>query len=478
MDNIPQNLLNLSYQELEKLNLKAKKLRGSRATLDYEKIERDYKEYLEKESGIKAVTVAFSDLEGRFHMLDYDKKYLLKSSNNLTFDGSSVRGFSNVDESDLRLKLDWASFYWLPADIFGAGKVLIFADIYKRENGIHSCDFRARLKDLIKELAKKKIDVNIGNELEGFLLEGVDAEMHYRESRGLKLVSLGGYYHSLPKDKLRLFIDAVAEAQRALGFENEKDHPEVAPSQFELNYKYTDVINAADQIQLYKLVARQIAENMDCTACFLPKPLTNINGSGMHTNISLFKNGKNLFFDKKNKNGSSKIENDFVERILSNANEICLVLNSSVNSYRRLDPKFEAPNQIKCSASDRSAMIRLPIGDENSTRLEVRSIAPDSNPYLLVFTLLKVGLEGPKEKIDEKKRQRTKVLPSNIFDAIRIFKASSLTTEIIGVEAKEMYVSLKERTADRAHRELGNNIKKSEVIYHHEVTNQYLWNQF
>ena len=198
----------------------------------------------------------------------------------------------------------------------------------------------------------------------------------------------------------------------------------------------------------------------------------------MHTNISLFKNGKNLFFDKKNKNGSSKIENDFVERILSNANEICLVLNSSVNSYRRLDPKFEAPNQIKCSPSDRSAMIRLPIGDENSTRLEVRSIAPDSNPYLLVFTLLKVGLEGPKEEVDQKKRQRTKVLPSNIFDALRIFKSSSLTTQIMGEEAKEMYASLKEKTVDRAHRELGNNIKKSEVIYHHEVTNQYLWNQF
>ncbi len=160
-----------SYSELEKMNLKAKKLRANRVTLDYKKVEKDYRDYLKGEKGIKAVTVAFSDLEGRFHMLDYDKKHLLNSSNNLTFDGSSIKGFSSVDESDLRLKLDWASFYWLPADIFGAGKVLIFADIYKNDNSVHSCDFRARLKELIKELYSKKIEANVGSELEGFLFK-------------------------------------------------------------------------------------------------------------------------------------------------------------------------------------------------------------------------------------------------------------------------------------------------------------------
>ena len=467
-----------TYQELEEMNLKAKKLRSNRATMDYKKVEKEYRDYLKEEKGIKAVIVAFSDLEGRFHMLDYDKKYLLNASNNLTFDGSSVKGFSTVNESDLRLKLDWASFYWLPADIFGAGKVLLFADIYKSDNTVHSSDFRTRLKELSKELYTKKIEANIGNELEGFLLKGVDAETRYTENKGFELISLGGYYHSLPKDKLKLFIDATAEAQRALGFQNEKDHPEVAPSQFELNYKYTDVINAADQIQLYKLIARQIAENMECTACFLPKPLTGINGSGMHTNISLSKNGKNLFHNVNGENGISKMADDFINRILSNANDISLVLNSSVNSYRRLDPKYEAPNQIKYSASDRSAMIRLPIGNEDSTRLEVRSVGSDTNPYLLIYTLLKVGLEGPKEKVDTKKRPRTRVLPSNIFDALRIFKTSDLMIKVMGKDAKNRYANLKEKTADRSPRELGKFVKKSEVIYHHEVTNQCLWNQF
>lgn len=478
MDTNHTNFLSLSLKELEEKNLDAKKLRSNRSKIQSKKMQEKYKKYLQEEEGIKAVTIFFSDLEGRFHMIDYDKKYLLEASDNLTFDGSSVKGFSNVSESDLRLKPDWASFYWLPANIFGPGKIALFADIYTKENKIHPCDFRARLKEYTETLSKKEYTVNIGAELEGFLFEGLEVETKYNERKGFKLVSPGGYYHSLPKDKLRLFIDATAEVQRALGFENEKDHPEVAPSQFELNYKYADVINAADQIQLYKLMARQVAENMDLTACFLPKPLMNINGSGMHTNISISKKGKNLFYDAKNKDGISKEGLDFTQRILSNANDICLILNSSVNAYRRLDPNFEAPNKIIYSHSDRSAMIRLPIGNEHSTRIEVRSIAADTNPYLLLYVLLKVGLKGPKEQKKGNKRTRTKFLPGNIYDALRVFKSSDLTTELMGEESKSKYTELKEQVADRSPKELGKTIKKSEVIYHHEITNQYLWNKF
>lgn len=478
MDTNHTNFLSLSLKELEEKNLDAKKLRSNRSKIQSKKMQEKYKKYLQEEKGIKAVTIFFSDLEGRFHMIDYDKKYLLEASDNLTFDGSSVKGFSNVSESDLRLKPDWASFYWLPANIFGPGKIALFADIYTKENKIHPCDFRARLKEYTETLSKKEYTVNIGAELEGFLFEGLEVETKYNERKGFKLVSPGGYYHSLPKDKLRLFIDATAEVQRALGFENEKDHPEVAPSQFELNYKYADVINAADQIQLYKLIARQVAENMDLTACFLPKPLMNINGSGMHTNISISKKGKNLFYDAKNKDGISKEGLDFTQRILSNANDISLILNSSVNAYRRLDPNFEAPNKIIYSHSDRSAMIRLPIGNEHSTRIEVRSIAADTNPYLLLYVLLKVGLKGPKEQKKGNKRTRTKFLPGNIYDALRVFKSSDLTTELMGEESKSKYTELKEQVADRSPKELGKTIKKSEVIYHHEITNQYLWNKF
>lgn len=473
------DFLNLTYRDLEQLNLKNKKKREDRSPSNLKKLETEYKKYLEKEEKIKAVIVAFSDLEGRFHTIDYDKKFLLESDSNLTFDGSSVKGFSTINESDLRLKLDWASFYFLPSDIFGEGKVMIFADIYTKDNNPHDADFRARLKKYLSTLQKKAVHVNIGTELEGFLIEDIDSEMHYKEEEGFKLVSLGGYYHSLPKDKLKLFIDSTAEAQRALGFENEKDHPEAAPSQFELNYKYTNPINASDQIQLYKLVARQIADNMGCTATFLPKPFTNINGSGMHINISLFKSGSNTFYSNKEENHVSQNTKDFIDRILTSANDISLVLNSSVNAYRRLDPKYEAPNEIRYSFTDRSAMIRIPIGDRNSTRVEIRSVGSDTNPYLAVYTLLKVGLEGPKEKIvKDGKRTRTRVLPSNIFDAIRVFKYSDITTKILGEIAKGRYASLKEKTANRSQKELGKYIKKSEVLFHHEVTNQYLWNEY
>lgn len=478
METESSHFLSLSLKELQEKNLKAKETRTDRAKIDCQEVEQEYKKYLKKEERIKAVTVFFSDLEGRFHMIDYDKNFLLDCSDNLTFDGSSVRGFSNVDNSDLRLHLDWASFYWLPSDIFGPGKIALFADIHSKEHGAHPSDFRARLKEYINDLKKQEYDINIGAELEGFLFEGLDAETRYRESEGFKLVSPGGYYHSLPKDALRLFIDSTAEMQRALGFENEKDHPEVAPSQFELNYKYSDIINATDQIQLYKLVARQVAENMNCTACFLPKPLTNINGSGMHTNISISRRGRNLFFDPKSKNNTSTKEIDFTQRILDNATDICLILNSSVNSYRRLDPNFEAPNKIKYSHSDRTSMIRLPMSNEDSTRIEVRSIGPDTNPYLLIYTLLKVGLEGPKEKVEKGRKPRTRFLPGNIYDALRMFKSSELVTDIMGEESKSRYVQLKESVADRSPKELGKTIKKSEIIYHHEVTNQYLWNIF
>ena len=144
-----------------------------------------------------------------------------------------------------------------------------------------------------------------------------------------------------------MFIDRCAEAQRAMGFGNEKDHPEVAPSQFEMNFSYAEVVRAADNVQLYKLICRQVARNMGLTATFLPKPFTGINGSGMHTNFSLSKNGKNIFYDPKGQDGLSKAAWDIILRLLNHAPEICLVLNSSVNSYRRLDPHYRSAQSDK-----------------------------------------------------------------------------------------------------------------------------------
>jgi glutamine synthetase len=472
-----RDFLEIPYDQLEELNLAAKADRTSRKPAD--KVRAAREKYLADEKRIKAVTVCFTDLEGRLHMLDYDKKFLLKSSDNLTFDGSSIRGFSAQAESDLRLAIDWPAFYWLPADIFGSGKVLVFGEVQERDGRPYRGDMRARLKAYGDKLwANDETVAHVSNEIEGFLFKGRDAERRYRETGAFEYVSTGGYYHSLPGDTLRRFIDTAAEAQRALGFANEKDHPEVAPSQFEMNYSYTEATVAADQVQLYKLIARQVAAQMELTASFLPKPVAGVNGNGMHTNISLSKKGKNLFYAKKGEDGLSAAGWSFIQRILSNANDICLVLNSSVNSYRRLDPHFEAPNQIKASPIDRGSMVRIPLGNERSARIEVRSIAPDANPYMAIYALLRTGIEGPQSEEDGDKRPRTRFLPDNVYDAIRLFKASKFSSDLLGDEVQSKFAELKMAAAERSPKALGSRVKRAEIIFHHEVTNQFLWSQF
>lgn len=471
--------LEIGYDRLEELNLEAKYKVAARTPAD--QLREHYIKYLSEEKRIKAVTVGFSDLEGRFHMLDYDKKFLLKSYDNLTFDGSSIRGFSQVRESDLRLEIDWGSFRWLPSDIFGSGKVLVFGLIKDRDGSFYQADMRGRLTQFTEQLYDKDhLQALVSVECEGFLFEGLGAEQNYRGVGDFKLVSSGGYFNSLPKDPLKLFIDALAEAQRALGFENEKDHPEVAPSQFELNYRYCDALLAADQIQLYKLTARQIAANMGMTACFLPKPIAGINGSGMHCNMSLAQEGKNLFYDAAGDEKLSETAWEFIDRILSHAEELCLLLNPSVNAYRRLDPHFEAPNQITVSAVDRTSMVRIPLGNEFTARIEVRTVAPDANPYLTMLALFRTGMEGSvRERFrPEEIRTQKRSLPGGIYDAIGPLADSVFMTDVLGEESKRKYIERKQIVADRSPRELGNFVKRSEVIFHHEVTNQHIWNQF
>src|SRR5713226_6490318 len=309
-----RDFLMLPYGELEQLNLEAKEERQQRVAAH--KIQEKRIKYLADEKRIKAVTVLFSDLEGRLHMLDYDKKFLVKSWDNLTFDGSSIRGFTAQRESDLRLGIDWSAFYWAPADYFGSGKVLVFGDVIDKEGTPYGADIRGILKLYADKLNKDEFfTLNTAYEIEGFLFKGVDAERRYNETGKFEYVNTGGYYHSLPGDLLRTFIDTTAEVQRAMGFQNEKDHPEVAPSQFEINYGYGEVVQAADQIQLYKLICRQVATNRGFSACFLPKPVVGVNGSGMHTNVSISKNGKNLFWDPKGEEKLSKMGWEFLDRI-------------------------------------------------------------------------------------------------------------------------------------------------------------------
>lgn len=479
----PEHLLDLSYLELEEKNLEIKSWRLAGKTS--EDLRGYFLNLLQEEKGIKALTVFFSDMEGRLHALDYDKKFLIGAEDNLTFDGSSIRGFTAQKESDLRLKIDWTTFRYAPSDLFGLGKVLVFANVYDKDGSLYDGDFRARLATLCRELAKKGITVNVAPELEGFLFKGYKAEQAYDEKAGFELATSSGYFSSLPQDVLRKFIDKFAEVQRALGFQNEKDHPEVAPAQFELNFRYSIALDTADQIQLYKLLARQVASFMGLTACFLPKPVQGINGTGMHTNMSLAKDGKNLFYDVKGKHHLSPMAYKFATGILYHGYDICMTMNSSVNAYRRLDPHFEAPNEIKMSATDRGSMIRIPIGNEKSARIEVRTVAPDSNPYLCIYSLIKAGLSGVESTPSDFKKMEKKVyaekiekLPGDIYTALEYFVSSQFMAKIMGKENHKKYADLKYAAAERSPRALGTRVKCGEVLYHHEVTNQMIWTTF
>ena len=459
--------------DLKKINLSFKEARTS---LPAFQINFDAKKHvldLLQNKEFKAVTVCFSDIEGRLHMLDYDKDFLLKSHDNLTFDGSSIRGFTAQHESDLKINLDWEATYILPFEVFGDGKIFMFGEILDKDGTDYSSDIRSILKIFLAELRQThNFRVNIAAEIEGFLFNGPDLEKTYHIHRTFPYITTGGYFNTLPNSPLRQFINSVADVQRSAGFENEKDHPEVAPSQFEVNWSYTEALIAADQIQLYKMICRQIAANSGLTACFLPKPIVGVNGNGMHMNISFTDIGceKNLFWSASTT--LSDLAWNFLQSILNHGEEICLALNSSVNAYRRLDPVYEAPNEIKASMVDRGSMIRIPIGNERSTRIEIRTVAPDANPYLAILAILKAGLAG---KIETRESD---MLPLNIYTAIEYFRESELMKKALGLETHAKYIRWKEEAADRCPRKLGTSIKAGEVMYHHEITNQQLWSTF
>lgn len=474
-----QDTLRLNYDELKKRNLALKKM-----ALERKNMEKTVVEAIKKEKTLSAVIACFVDLEGKLHTLDYNAEFFVNGYDHLTFDGSSISGFTPQFESDLYLKPDWRSFRWVPADVFGPGKALLFCNVHDQKGNPYESDFRGRLHELTTTLAKKGMMVNVAPEIEGLLFEGENAEQTFKEEKGLPLASKGGYFNALPQDRLRQFIDRVARAIGAMGYENEKDHPEVSPSQFEINFKYTDVLLTCDQILIYKLVCRQMAKNMGMTASFLPKPTNKINGNGMHSNMSISRKGKNIFYDKKGKHNLSSDAWEFASGILYYAKELCLTMNSSVNAYRRLDPHYEAPNEIKMSATDRGAMVRVPLANEKGARIEVRTVAPDANPYLAYYTFLRAGLQGMNASAKEKKeftaihKKAVRKLPGVIQPALDEFRRSKFMKEVMGIESHRKYFELKNETAKRSPALLGNRVKSGEVLYHHEVTNQLLWSQF
>ncbi|MFC4409134.1 type I glutamate--ammonia ligase [Chungangia koreensis] len=350
---------------------------------------------LVKEEGVNFIRLQFTDILGTIKNVEIPVSQLDKAlDNKMMFDGSSIEGFVRIEESDMYLVPDldtWVVFPW----ITGKGKVArLICDISNPDGNPFAGDPRSNLKRILKEMEEfGYTHFNLGPEPEFFLFK-LDVE----GEPTLNLNDHGGYFDLAPTDLgENCRRDIVLELEE-MGFEIEASHHEVAPGQHEIDFKYADAITACDNIQTFKLVVKTIARKHGLHATFMPKPLFGVAGSGMHCNVSLFKDKVNAFFDEKGESQLSEDAYHFIAGILKHVKGFTAITNPTVNSYKRLVPGYEAPSYVAWSGQNRSPLIRIPSSRGLSTRVEVRSVDPAANPYLAMAVILKAGLEGIKEK--------------------------------------------------------------------------------
>ncbi|RAN77700.1 type I glutamate--ammonia ligase [Bacillus sp. SRB_331] len=411
---------------------------------------------LAKEENVKYIRLQFTDLLGVIKNVEIPVSQLTKAlDNKMMFDGSSIEGFVRIEESDMYLYPDldtWVIFPWTAEK----GKVArLICDIYNADGTPFDGDPRNNLKRVLKEMeALGFSDFNLGPEPEFFLFK-VDE----KGNPTLELNDNGGYFDLAPMDLgENCRRDIVLELEE-MGFEIEASHHEVAPGQHEIDFKYANAIRSCDDIQTFKLVVRTIARKHGLHATFMPKPLYGVNGSGMHCNLSLFKNGANVFFDQ---NGDLQLSDDarhFIAGILKHAPAFTAVANPTVNSYKRLVPGYEAPCYVAWSAQNRSPLVRIPASRGISTRVEVRSVDPAANPYLVMATLLAAGLDGIKNKLtppaavdrniyvmtkEEREEAGIVDLPATLAQALVTLQSNEIVCGALGDHLLEHFIEAKE----------------------------------
>jgi glutamine synthetase len=358
------------------------------------------------------------------------------------FDGSSIEGFARIDESDMVAKPDPDTFQilpWRPLEHNAVARM--FCDILKPGGQPFEGDPRFVLKRNLKKAADLGFTFYVGPELEFF---------YFKDSKGTETLDSGGYFDMTTLDAATDLRRNTVITLEKMGIGIEYSHHEVAPSQHEIDMRYTDALTMADNVMTYRLVVKQIAMNAGVYASFMPKPVFGINGSGMHVHQSLFKGDRNAFFDAKGKYFLSKLARSYVAGLLKYAPEITAVNNQWINSYKRLVPGYEAPVYLSWAKRNRSDMIRVPEyrpGKEKATRIELRSPDPACNPYLCFSVMLAAGLKGiedglePPDPIEENVYEMTekqreargiRTLPANLADAIALTEKSALVKEALG----------------------------------------------
>lgn len=414
---------------------------------------------LVEENGVRFIRLQFTDIFGSLKNVAITEKQLKKAlDNEIMFDGSSIDGFVRIEESDMYLRpnLDtFVIFPWRPQQ----GKVArLICDIYRPDGSPFEGDPRYALRRAIADAAKLGYEMNVGPECEFFLFE-TDENGHATTNTQ----DNAGYFDLAPTDRGENARRDMTLALEEMGFEIEASHHEVAKGQNEIDFKYGPALETADKIMTFKLVVKSIAQRHGLHASFMPKPIFGINGSGMHVNMSLFKDGENAFSDPSDKNGLSKVAYQFIAGLLKNIKGLSAVTNPLVNSYKRLVPGYEAPVYLAWSCSNRTALIRVPASRGAGTRVELRCPDPSANPYLVLAVLLQAGLDGIKNNLEveketvanifamsdqERKEEGIDNLPNNLYEAINFMKDSELARKALGEHIYENYLEAKQAEWD------------------------------
>ncbi len=403
---------------------------------------KDYVLQMAKEHDVKFIRTWFTDILGSLKSVAITVEELPKAlEEGVGFDGSSIEGFARIDESDMIAMPDPATFAILPWRPQERSVARMFCDILHPDGRPFEGDPRYVLKRNLKRAADLGYTYYVGPELEYF---------YFAESGGTELLDQGGYFDMTPLDAASDFRRETVLALEQLGIMVEASHHEVAPSQHEIDLRYTDALTMADSTMTYRLTVKQVAMMNGVYATFMPKPIATENGSGMHVHQSLFEGERNVFFDAADQYYLSALARGYIAGLLRHAREITLVTNEWVNSYKRLVPGYEAPVYLTWALRNRSDLVRVPEykpGKENATRIEYRSPDPACNPYLAFAVMLAAGLEGiekeypcpePVEEnvyeLTEPERRERGIdhLPGSLWEAIELAEGSDVLRRCLG----------------------------------------------
>ena len=412
------------------------------------------------EEDVRFIRMQFTDIFGQLKNVAITSSQIEKAvSNQIMIDGSSIEGFVRIHESDMYLYPDLDSFTVLPWRPQHGKVARLICDVYTPDGRPFRGDPRGVLKKMLDKAASMGFSFNVGPECEFFLFE--------TDERGRPTTQTGddaGYFDLGPLDHGESTRREICLALEQMGFEIEASHHEAAAGQHEIDFKYAPALRTADNVMTFKLAVKTLAQKNGLHATFMPKPIYGINGSGMHTNMSLFdKDGRNIFFDEQDGRKLSRACYAFIAGLLAHVKGIAAITNPLVNSYKRLVPGYEAPCYLAWSASNRSALIRIPAARGQSTRVELRCPDPACNPYLALAVCLAAGLDGiekgmvPPGEITEnifamnaqvRAAHGIESLPGTLDEAIQALKADALIKEALGEHVLTHYIEGKQAEWD------------------------------